>query len=224
MLPTGEIGGSKSDEDYKLGYGAMIGLAPGEQIDQAKPERPNTAFDPFVQAILRQIGVALELPYEILIKHFTASYSAARAALLEAWKFFRARRHWVGVHFCQPVYEVWMWEAVALGRITAPGFLSDPLLRKAYCGAEWVGPARGMINELDETNAAQARIDLGISDRDREAAELVGVDWEQTHRQQLKEKRRRVADGLEPVAVGGGAAGTDPDAIEDDARRRDQRR
>jgi capsid protein len=50
---------------------------PGEEAQFANPMRPNTAFDPFVLAILRQIGVALELPFEFLIKHFTASYSAS---------------------------------------------------------------------------------------------------------------------------------------------------
>jgi capsid protein len=42
------------------------------------PKRPNTALDGFVQAVFQQIGIALGLPFEILVKHFTASYSAAR--------------------------------------------------------------------------------------------------------------------------------------------------
>ena len=45
---------------------------------------PNTAFDPFMTAILRQVGVALELPFEILTKHFQSSYSAARGAMWSA--------------------------------------------------------------------------------------------------------------------------------------------
>jgi capsid protein len=59
------------------------------------PARPNPEFDAFVMSILRQIGVGLEIPYEILIKHFTASYSASRAALETAWQFFRRRRTWL---------------------------------------------------------------------------------------------------------------------------------
>ncbi|WP_162803227.1 phage portal protein [Salmonella enterica] len=74
-------------------------------------------------AICRQIGAALELPYELLVKHFTASYSASRAALLEARKMFRMRREWMVLSFCQPIYEEWLSEAVAKGRVIAPGFL-----------------------------------------------------------------------------------------------------
>jgi len=67
---------------------------------------------------------------EVLIKHFTASYSAARASLLEAWKFYLNRRHWFAAGFCQPIFEAWFAEAVSLGRIPAPGF-DMPDLRKA---------------------------------------------------------------------------------------------
>ncbi len=93
-------------------------------------------------ALCRQVRVALELPYEILIKHFTASYSASRAALETAWQFFRRRRTWVARRFCQPVYEWVITEAVARGRLVAPGFLEDPLIRRAWLGAYWNGPAR----------------------------------------------------------------------------------
>jgi lambda family phage portal protein len=216
MAPASETGGLTSDEDYKLAAGAIVGLAPGESIETANPGRPNSAFDPFVQAVLRQIGVGLELPFEILIKHFTASYSAARAAILEAWKFFIMRRQWLAQSFCQPVYEAFLWEAVLSGRITAPGFLTDPLLRKAYCGALWIGPAKGMINEQAEVEAAGRRIELGISTRAEETAQLTGGDWDRKHAQQVKEKRMRVRDGLEAPAgvqtsapAEPGAAGTE---------------
>lgn len=149
MQPTKEVGGTPSDEDYKLGNGAIVGLAEGEDISIANPGRPNAQFDPFVQAVLRQIGVALELPFEVLIKHFTASYSAARAALIEAWRFFMARREWLAQNFCQLVYEAWLTEAVSLGRINAPGFIGgDPAIRSAYLACEWTGPAPGQIDPL----------------------------------------------------------------------------
>jgi capsid protein len=89
---------------------------------------------PFVMAIYRQVGVQLELPFEILIKHFQSSYSASRGAILEAWKFFRGRRTWLDTHFCTPVYEAVISEAVARGWLEAPGFFDDPFLRQAYLG------------------------------------------------------------------------------------------
>lgn len=190
-----ETGSTTSDDDYKLASGAIIGLAPGEKVHDSNPGRPNVSFDPFVLAILRQIGVALELPFEILIKHFTASYSAARAALLEAWKYFFSERQWLVDNFCRQVYEVWMYEAVINGRIAAPGFLSDPMMRKAYLDSEWVGPAKGQIDELKEIKAAELRVDIGTSNLSIEAAEM-GRDWEKVHPQSVKEHNARKKAGL----------------------------
>jgi lambda family phage portal protein len=145
------------------GAGKAINLLPGETINSANPGRPNALFDPFVQAIVRQIGVALELPFEVLIKHFESSYSAARAALLDAWRFFRGRRDWLASNFCQVVYEAWLSEAVAIGRVAAPGFFADPAIRRAWCCATWIGDGPGSIDPEKEVKAAKARVDLGIS-------------------------------------------------------------
>jgi lambda family phage portal protein len=186
------------------GPGKAVNLLPGESIETANPGRPNSEFDPFVQAIVRQIGVALELPFEVLIKHFTASYSAARAALLDAWRFFRGRRDWLAGNFCQPIYELWLEEAVAIGRIDAPGFFADPVIRKAYSGAIWVGDGPGSIDPAKEVKAAENRIKLGISTVSAESILHDGVDWEGKHRQRSKEHAMRKAAGLEfdPTAQG----------------------
>jgi len=196
MEPTSEVGGATTDDDFKLASGAILNLAKGEEIQSANPTRPNTGFDPFVMAVLRQVGVALELPFEVLIKHFTASYSAARAALLEAWRFFRTRREWLAANFCQAVYENFMDEAVALGRIKAPGYFADPLLRKAYLGAEWIGPAPGQIDPNKEIDAAEKRVSLGVSTVEKETAELTGGDFERNIPQIKKERRLLREAGL----------------------------
>ena len=192
MQPTSEVGGTSSDDDYRLGNGAIVGLAPGEDIDIADPKRPSDSFDPFFSAIVQQIGIALELPYEVLMKRFTASFSAARAALLEAWQFFRVSRKWLVDNFCQEIYEIWMYEAVAKGRLVAPGYFNDPIIRKAYQGAEWVGPVLGQIDSLKEIKAAKERVSLGISTRAHEAMQITGLDYDKIQRQLDKEGRQNI--------------------------------
>lgn len=197
MDPTSETQGSITDKDYKLSTGAMIDLKPGEKVTTTQPGRPNMNYDPFVMAILRQIGVALELPFEILVKHFTASYSAARAALLEAWKFFNNRREWMAAYFCQPIYETFLEEAVATGRLSAPGFFRDAAIRKAYSSAQWMGPAPGMLNPLDEVRAAEGRIEAGLSNQQIECSQL-GYEWEDVQNQRIIEVNLRREAGLDP--------------------------
>lgn len=194
---SGELGNGLNyseqidDEDitsYELGAGTMVNLQNGEGVEFADPSRPNTAFDTFVDSIVKQVGTALEIPYELLVKHFSASYSASRAALLEAWKMFRMRRFWLASDFCQPIYEEWLTEAVAKGRIYAPRFFDDPIIRNAYCKAEWHGPSQGQIDPLKEVNAATKRIEEGLSTRQKEAAELTGTDFNVNINQRIKEE------------------------------------
>lgn len=201
-LPTdtdlgAETGASASDKDVKLAAGAIIDLAKGEKIAIADPKRPNTAFDPFIQAILRQIGVALELPFEVLVKHFTSSYTAARAALLEAWKFFNSRRVWLATNMLQVIYEVWLYEAIATGRISAPGYFANPLIRRAYATADWVGPSPGHVDPVKEISAAEKRIGLNLTTRAQETA-AIGGDWDANISQIRKERQQMIDAGINP--------------------------
>lgn len=203
--PDGSVkAAERNDDEIRLEPGLVASLGPDEEPVAFNPGRPNTAFDPFVQAILRQIGMRLGLPFEVLIKHFTASYSAARAALIEAWRFFRVQREWLVSSFCQPVFEAWMDEAVAKGLISAPGYFDDIQIRRAYLGTEWTGDGMGQLNPLDEINAAKERVALGVSNRAIEASEMGGRDWRTIHRQLAIEERERREDGLGPTVVQGG--------------------
>lgn len=192
---TEQIDGA-NDGTLELGSGAIVGLAPGEEIQIADPSRPNRNFDSFVTAICRQIGAALEIPFEVLMKHFTASYSASRGALLEAWKMFRAKREWLVKSMCQPIYEEFIAEAVAKGYLEAPGFFDDPLIRWAYTRAEWYGPSQGQLDPLKEVKAAKMRVEEGFSTRAKETAELSGGDFDTYNVQRAKEEQMRRAAGL----------------------------
>jgi lambda family phage portal protein len=206
--------------DGSLTSGKAVNLLPGEEVSSANPGRPNAQFDPFVAAIFKQIGMALELPYEVLTMSFQSSYSAARAALLTAWRVFYKRRSFMASRFCQPIYEEFLAEAVALGRLPLFGFFADPIVHKAWCGAEWAGDGPGSIDPQKEVAAARDRVQLGISTLDNESVRHDGVAWETKHRQQVKEYTARRAAGLPDPGVAQASAfpAADPDGdAEDDA-------
>ncbi|WP_342471629.1 phage portal protein [Metasolibacillus sp. FSL H7-0170] len=196
-IPEEEQVDKEDEMSVELAPGSVIALNPGEKANTSNPARNNAAFDPFVTSIMRQIGAALEIPYEVLVKHFTSSYSASRAALLEAWKMFKMRRQFMASRFCQPIYEEWLTEAILIGRIHAPGFLENPLIRKAYSQAEWNGPSQGQLDPLKEVNAAIKRVEAGFSTRARETVELTGGDYWRNHSQRVREEEARRAAGLD---------------------------
>ena len=193
-----------SDYGYELGPGTINRLMPGEKVEMADPKRPSQNFDPFVSSMAKYIGAAIEIPYELLLKSFEASYSASRAALLEAWKSFRMRRTWLARGFCQPTYELFLSEAVARGRINAPGFFDDPIIRKAWVRAEWNGPSPGQLDPLKEVLASEKKVDNGFSTHERETIELNGGDWDSNMETIIRENELL----KEAKAV------YDPDAIE----------
>lgn len=193
-------------DEVGLGVGTVVGLAPGEKPHIVNPGRPNPNFGPFVENVITQIGMALGLPRELLIKQFNSSFSASKAALLDAWQHFRVERSWLANSFCQPVYETFMAEAVAIGRIPAPGFFSDPLLRWAYTRAAWPGDSMGSINPKDEVAAYTAAIDARLMTRERAEWELFGSGWDDTYAQKLAEHQRLKKDGMMPMPKAGAPA------------------
>lgn len=173
--------------------GQIIPLSLGEKLSGFTPGRPSESFDPFVTMIFRHIATGLNIPYELLMKDFSrTNYSSARAALIEAWRFFRGRRQWISTYWARPVFELWLEEAVHLGLVEAPDFYQN---RAAYCRCRWIGPGRGWIDPVKEADAAKIRMDGNISTLEAECAEQ-GLDWEEVLEQRAAEKKRMEELGL----------------------------
>ena len=90
-------------------------------------------------------------------------------------------------------------EAIARGRIQAPGYFEDPAKRAAWGSSEWNGPTPGQVDPLKEANAAVVRIKNGLSTRERETMELTGGDYDRN----IKQLKREKADMQEVLYNGG---------------------
>lgn len=191
MLPPDQLIDSADQSSIELGNGAIVGLNPGETVSFADPKHPNAGYDAFTDAMIKQIGAALEIPPEVMVKMFSTSYSAARGALNEFWRSCGVMRDDFVDSFCQPVYEEWLAEAVARGRIAAPGFFADPAIRKAYSGCTWPGPARTSLNPVQEVAAAVKRVEQGFSTAQEETAQMTGGNYNRNIRQRVAEARRK---------------------------------
>ena len=215
----GEADSSLASNEVKLGSGAVVGLAPGEKANIPQPMRPNAQFDPFFLAMTRQIGVALELPQELLIKHFTSSYSASRAALEMAYQTFLKERAAHARRLWQVAYEWMMEEAVAKGRLNRPGFFTDPRIRMAYCGAEWRGAARPSLNPKQEAEADEIDMRNGVKTGEQVCAERTGGEIEKKISQVGKERRLKKDAGIlqdpAPVQAASSAVSSATDTDDD---------
>lgn len=204
---------NNDDDEITLSNGAVISTLPGAKININKPGRPNSEFNNFVSAFTTFIGTALQLPEAVLLKRFVASYSASRAALESAWQFFRIKRSWFGWGFCQPYYEWVIEEAVATGRLAAPGFFEDPVVRAAWLSTQWIGSARWSLDPVKDANADEIDVRNKVKSRARISSERIGTTIEQTIAELGDEERMLRAEGL---------AGADPATPADDPADEDE--
>ena len=178
-----------TDDELKLELapGAIYDLPPGKHPETVDPKRSDTQFEVFVNTFIMVIASSMGIPKEVLVKKYESNYTAARAALLDFWRTVKVYRRRFNSGFNQPIYEQWLSEAVASGRIEAPGFFDDPIVRQAWCGCAWMGASMGHVDPLKEVNAAEARIRNNISTEEQEAMEYNGNNWDEVVRQRDKE-------------------------------------
>lgn len=189
-----------TDDEMKLELapGAIYNMPPGKSIQTVNPLRANTQFETFVNTCIMTIASSMGIPKEVLVKKYESNYTAARAALLDFWRTVRVYRTRFNSAFNQPIYEQWLSEAVATGRIEAPGFFDDPAIRQAWCGCVWMGASMGHVDPLKEVNAAMTRIQNNITTQEQEASEYNGNDWAAIVRQRKKE----IAETADMYGVG----------------------
>ena len=172
-------------------------LRAGEKINSYDTKRPNVNFDGFVMGVMKHLSASLGMPLEVLLMSFNANYSASRASLVLFWNVVENWRYDAVAMFQNPIYEAWLQEEISAARIVAPGF-DVPLLRAAWLRAEWTGINKPSIDPLKEANAAKARIDEGLSTRERESLLYNGSDYSDNIAR-LMEENEHLAEVNKPL-------------------------
>jgi lambda family phage portal protein len=190
---------ARRDHAVAIESGSMLPLFPGDKATSFTPSRPSSAFGAFQENVGRIIALGYDIPYELLFKDFTkANYSSMRAAMLEAWRSFNRRRDDLSTQWCDPIYALWLEEAINAGKVEAPGFYEN---RAAYTRCKWIGPGRGWVDPLKEAAAADVRLNSRVSTLEKECAEQ-GEDWRDVLDQVAVENEYKRRLGIPEVVVG----------------------
>lgn len=174
-------------------------LYPGDQVTLTNPGHPNSGFEPFFRAALRNVASTVGLTYEQLTMDWSqVNYSSARAALLEVWRGLTARKDMVAAQFMNRIWRAWLEEAIDIGKVKlptkAPSFHANIA---AWCRVDWIGPARGWVDPEKEAKAAALRLSGKFSNLERECAEQ-GIDWKSNARKLARQRRFFESLGLDP--------------------------
>jgi lambda family phage portal protein len=200
-----ELGGYQSlrsefhdGRNLSLGGARIPILFPGEDIKTVTPTRPNSAFEQFESAVLRNVAAAAGMSYEQVSQNWSnTNYSSARAALLEAWKTMSRRRADFASGFGQGIYSAFVEESMDVDDIPMPkGAPEYSEMRQAYSTCMWIGPGRGWIDPVKERQGAVLGMEAGLSTLEQEAAESSGMDYEEVLDQRQIEIQAFKARGI----------------------------
>lgn len=204
-----------------LADSARIGhLGPGEKLEFHTAQTPGDNYKPFTTTMKHEAARAIGVAATSATMDFSAStYSSVRMETATIWPLAVRRRERIAAPLAQGIFEPWLDEAIASGRIPFKGgyraFLAN---RDRVCWAEWQGPAAPTADDYKAAMAAKIRLEQGLSSLADECS-LHGRDWEETARQRARE-RAVVVDELglpDPFQRMSGGAG--PNGAAADGRR-----
>jgi lambda family phage portal protein len=195
-------------------------MPPGDKITMSAVNRAIDDPSAFRNSFLREFASAIGISFEQLANTFgDSNYSAARAAILDAWQGILKLRYQFGQHVAALVYDAVIEEAVAKAFAELPAGAPDFYsARGAYTRVEWTGPGMPQIDPLKEANAAKILLETKLTSREEIIAQR-GANYLTVFDQIGKEREEAEERGfsLDPLAPGTPTADEDQQGDEADA-------
>lgn len=186
-----------SERDLQVNGVRLATLAPGEKIESVAPGASQHEVTPFAHEMLRAVSVALGTSAEEVTNDYSdASWSSARAGIVQSEKTYIRRCGEFNQNTATPVLATWLEEPFERGELplprNAPSYLE---MRTAYARGRWLGAARGWVDPVAERQGVVLGLDAGLSTMEEECAKQ-GMDWEENLEQRSIEFNRMQALGL----------------------------
>ena len=127
-------------------------LRRGDKIKYLQDTSPGQMYESFEKNVFSSISASMGWSIEVVRKQFSNNYSASRATLILIFREVQILQNEMNADFNDPIYEMWLSEEIAAGRVQAPGWY-DNNLRAAWLSCEWAG---GTLPNIDPTKQAEA--------------------------------------------------------------------
>nr|ADI23559.1 bacteriophage capsid protein [uncultured nuHF2 cluster bacterium HF0770_42C12] len=157
---TSPDGDGYMGEDVTEGYTPLMESEPGsfEQLPAGMsfqtfdPDHPTTAFKDFEKAMLRGISSGLNVSYASLSNDLeSVNYSSIRQGSLDERDHWRSSQRWLIDHFCRPIYEAWLEEALARQAVPLPVRKRDKWASVDWHprGWQWIDPQKEVAANVE---------------------------------------------------------------------------
>jgi len=167
----------EDDRELGLGPGLINQLRPGENAVLPESKAPTAGFREFMETLLKLVGMAVNIPYESLLKSFNSSYSASQASLQEAARGYAIFRNEFEIKFMKTIYSAFVDCLILQGVIKCKGYEDDIYARSSWLKANWHGPAILNIDPVKNAKAANLAINANLTTREIESRKLYGNEW-----------------------------------------------
>lgn len=198
-----KVAASTNKQTYNMPIGAEM---------KGVESRNELFFKDFYGVLTDIICAALEIPPNVAWSRYDTSYSSSRAALKDWELVLDVKRDNFSDQFNQPIYNLWLYVQVLLGRVMAPGYLmaiaaKNWMVTAAYQLARWSGAEVPHIDPLKEVMAIRAKLGetgkaLPLITAEQATEALGGGDYQtnlEQYEQELKESIVRGVVVPEPV-------------------------
>jgi lambda family phage portal protein len=139
-------------------------LRPGEELDFHTPNRPNSAFSEFMRTMLREIAAGIGTSYESLSRDYSQSnYSSSRLALLDDRDGYKALQQWWVRSFREPLYRIWMQQAVMARAIPSIPIDAYAVDTERYHAVLWKLRGWSWVDPTKEVNAYKEAVKAGFT-------------------------------------------------------------
>jgi len=155
-----------------LENGMMKYIGRDDDVVQVQAGQPMQQTPDFIAAMLRLIGLPLDLPLEMVMLDFSrVNFSSARASFLQFYRAMRPKQNYFRDKILSPVYEWWIEYEVRHGHFTTKPperFTHHTFMPRGW---QWVDPVKEGVASLLE-------ISMGTNTRKNIAASL-GRDFDE---------------------------------------------
>jgi len=148
--------------------GTMGTLPWGWDVGTFDAKYPESAFDPFVTAVMHRLASGLDVAHHNLSGNMTGvNYSSARIAEMAERDVWRTLQAWFIESFLRELGREWLWLALLNGQITLPN--GKPLdanrLAEFQESLSWVPRGWDWVDPKNETASSVEAIDNGLDSR-----------------------------------------------------------
>lgn len=203
LLPSGDTTeDSRGNKLEVIEPGLVARLLPDESVEVINPSRGQSEASPWINLLLRTVGVGTGLSYERLTRDYSqTNYSSNRAADLEDRREFRIEQQFLMETLCHETWVRFVAAAVASGQFDwlpdAEEFIRDFHNWTAVTwhppGWEWVDPAK-------EASSSETALRNNLSTLRDEIGKR-GGDWRDILKQRSLEAKLIAEAGLTATAA-----------------------